>query len=366
MITLTSPGRAEVLGNHTDYNQGLVLSLAIDRHITAKSEKRADRTLVITAKDLGETWEGSLDQIKAQTEMSWVNYILGVFDRIEQVRDIKLTGLNMEVSSTVPMGAGLSSSAALEAVTLMTAFAHNQIEMSDLEMAKVCQWAEHEYSGVRCGLLDQMSVLSSKQNHLNSLDFELLTNTPITFPEEYQFVIVNSEVSHSLADGEYNERRESCEAAAAALGKSSLREVSLEYLENNRDKLAEMPYKRALHVVGETSRVRQALDFIANGDLESFGGLMFDSHQSSIDNFENSCAELDVLVEFAKNHPACLGARLSGGGFGGATINLVKREQAESYAQEIATYYETNVGKKPMTLVTSLASGAIENLEAQG
>lgn len=360
MITLSSPGRAEVLGNHTDYNNGLVLSLAIDRDITITSKKRDDRSLTITAKDISQTWEGDLDNISKQEEMSWVNYVLGVLDRIEQVRDIKLCGLEMEISSTIPIGAGLSSSAALEAVTLMTALAHNDFTMDELEMAKVCLWAEHEYSGVRCGLLDQMSVISSKAGHLNYLDCDVLKNTPKTFPAGYKFVIVNSEVSHSLADGEYNERRESCEKAAAALGKSSLREVSLNYLEENKEKLEEKPYMRALHVVGETTRVKSALKFMEAGDVESFGNLMFQSHQSSIDNFENSCAELDLLVSYAQKHEACLGARLSGGGFGGATINLVKEEAAERFEQEIKAFYLAETGKEPNTLITSLASGAME------
>ena len=365
MLTLSSPGRAEVLGNHTDYNNGLVLSLAIDRKITIRSEKRNDRKIIIEAKDVQETWEGSLDQMSSQTKMSWTNYIVGVFDRIEQVRKIKLTGLNMEISSSIPIGAGLSSSAALEAVALITAYSHNDFQMDPLEMAKVCQWAEHEYSGVRCGLLDQMSVLSSKEGHLNSLDFDILKNTPILFPDEYKFVIVNSEVSHALTDGEYNERRESCEKVAKKLGKSTLREVNLTYLNEHKHLLNETPYKRALHVIGETTRVKEALDYIQDNNIEAFGKLMFKSHQSSIENFENSCAELDLLVKFSKEHPHCYGARLSGGGFGGATINLIETKHANAFAESIESHYKQATGITPSVLVTSLAGGAIEELQKQ-
>ncbi|MEM9400331.1 MAG: galactokinase [Verrucomicrobiota bacterium] len=358
-LTVNAPGRAELLGNHTDYNQGLILSLAINRYITFRSIKRNDRILKITAQDADgdKTWQGSLDNLTPQSKNTWVNYIIGVIAYLEE-NDHKLRGIEITFKNNIPVGAGLSSSAALEAATLLTCQKHFPFQMTAMEMAQACQWAEHHYAGVMCGLLDQMSVLSSHENHINYIDFQNFSMQKITFPDSYSFVIVNSGISHALVDGGYNERRQSCEEAAAILGKPSLRHVSLEELAAAKDKLPELPYKRACHIVQENDRVTRALEHITNHQIEQFGEILFASHQSSIDNFENSCPELDTLVEFSKNHPACLGARLSGGGFGGATINLVHKEQTNDFAIAISEHYKSKYAQTPLTIVTQPAPGA--------
>ncbi len=352
MIKSYAPGRAELLGNHTDYNEGLVLSIAVERGILLSGDARENREVLIYARELSQTFEGSLDHLAPSEEKPWANYLLGVFDEFRK-RDLKLGGVNLTIQSDLPLGAGLSSSAALETATaffLQHAFGHS---LDKLELAKIGQAAEHRYAGVKCGLLDQISSIFGKAGHVTFIDCRSFEVRNIPIPAGVRFVIANSGVKHALVAGEYNERRESCEAAAHALGLQALRDIDEAGLERRAAEVPAGPLMRARHVVGENGRVAAAVAGLEKGDASILGEAMFASHQSSIANFENSCPELDRLVEAARAVPGCLGARLSGGGFGGATINLVT---AEAEASLIAALEAAVPGT--VCLSTKAADGA--------
>ncbi|MDR2463534.1 MAG: galactokinase [Verrucomicrobiales bacterium] len=357
MITTYAPGRAELLGNHTDYNEGLVLSLAISYGTTISADANDAGEINLYAREFDRHWSGKLDNLAPQGRETWANYILGVVAQLRR-RGVTVSGFDAEISSTIPIGAGLSSSASLEIATALTVQKLFPYEMSRLDLARVGQAAEHTYAGVKCGLLDQISVALSKQNHATYIDCRAFEISHLPLGADVEFVIAHSGVKHALTAGEYNERRESCEAAARLLGVKALRDVTASGLEAARAKLPGRVYKRAAHVVGENERVTRARDLLANNKMKEFGALMFESHESSIHNFENSCEELDFLVGEARKSPACLGARLSGGGFGGATINLVRRKDADPFCASLSAAYEQQYGKRPLILKTEACAAA--------
>jgi galactokinase len=351
-----APGRAELLGNHTDYNDGLVLSLAVNRGTTVTGSPLPDNRIALRSRDLSETWEGSLKAIQPGPAEAWYNYVLGVVEELRR-RQVFLGGFELEAASTLPIGAGLSSSAALEAATALFLKKIYPYELDPLEIAKACQAAEHTYAGVKCGLLDQISVLFAKADHATFIDCRSFEVRHLPLGTDTRFVIVNSGVKHALVAGEYNERRASCEQAAHLLGKKALRDTTTAELNDARDRLPELIWKRARHITGENERVAQAVGFLATGHMDAFGKLMFESHDSSVRHFENSCPELDFLVETARGITGCLGARLSGGGFGGATINLVRADAVETFAADIAAAYQNRYGSTPLVLATEAAAG---------
>ena len=352
MIQVYAPGRAEVLGNHTDYNEGLVLSIAVDRGTTVRGNVRHDGKIKLVATDLSEELILDISELRPQTSNEWANYVLGVYDQFIK-RGLPPKGFEMEISSNLPMGAGLSSSAALEVATALFLQQIYQTNFDKLELAKIGQAAEHHYVGVKCGLLDQISSLFGKKDHLIWIDCRTLEVRNIPIPLGSQFVIANSKVKHALVTGEYNERRESCEAAAKQLGVKALRDVTPDFLEKNASKLSAQLLKRARHVVGEIDRVQKAEVALAKSEIAAFGKLMWESHDSSIQNFENSCEELDLLVAAAQKVKGCWGGRLSGGGFGGATLNLVEDSAIEVFTQKMTQAW---VGTE--CLVSSASEGA--------
>jgi galactokinase len=353
-----APGRAELLGNHTDYNDGTVLSIAVDFGTTLEGSAREDGRIVIHSKNLGETYEGRADRIEPSSDRPWANYLLGVVDELAK-RGIRTGGFEVTVDSNIPLGAGLSSSAALEVATARFLQQIYPYELGAIDMARVAQAAEHRYAGVKCGLLDQISSLMGKAGHVTHIDCRSYEVTHLPLPPGVAFVIVHSGVKHALVSGEYNERRESCEEAARLLGRNALREVSMAELEAARGRLPDRIWRRACHVVGEIERVEQGSRFLRSGDAASFGSLMTASHESSRMNFENSCPELDFLVATAVALPGCLGARLSGGGFGGATIQLVETGRVAAFAESVRTAYAATHGREALVLTTSAAAGAL-------
>lgn len=375
-----APGRLELLGNHTDYNRGLVLSLAVDRNLEMASAPRKDGKIELVSSAFPEKERFACDRIEKNDSAAWAGYVKGVLLQLRK-RRVNFTGFNAAIRSTVPLGAGMSSSAALEVATALTIRRLFPFTLSPggiatppkrnsrgelpplskpekLALAGVCRNAESEFVGVNCGLLDQISCLFGKASHLIEIDCQHLTVEHLPLPPGVGVIVCDSGVKHELADGAYNALRRECESAARALGAASLRAVDAARLQANKTRLTEREYECAYHVIGENHRVVCAGRALWDGDLAQLGEYLFESHASSRDFFKNSCPELDLLVDLARAQPGCLGARLSGGGFGGATINLVRESEAERFSQEIATKYEEQTGRKLSPSRCRLVDGA--------
>jgi galactokinase len=353
-----APGRAEWLGNHTDYNDGLVLGIGLEVGATVVARAIAGRQLVLRAEDLGEEVACGLDALRPVESGSWANYAIGVAAGF-LARGAKGTGVELSIRSTVPMGAGLSSSAALECATARALQQAWGTDFDDMELARIGQEAEHKFAGVRCGLLDQVTSLFAARDHAVFFDCRSLEVERVPVPPEARFVIVQSGVKHALSDGAYNERRAECEEAARTLGVGKLREATPSMLDaaEREGRLHSAPLRRARHVVGENLRVAAAVDALRAGDLATVGRLMNESHESSRTLFENSCEELDFLAFEARKIPGCLGARLTGGGFGGAVLAMVRRGTEEDFVRSIGERASAAWGRVPQTLVTGAGGG---------
>ncbi len=359
-----APGRLEILGNHTDYNQGFVLSCAVGQTTAVALSRTNGR--ICRLKDFRDGSEKTfdLDNIGTARSRDWSNYVRGVIVELRK-RGKDVGGFNAAILSTVPLSAGMSSSAALE-TAFGFAFARAfGIDLAPAEWARVGQGVENNFMGLKTGLLDQFSSIFGRKDALILSDFrtvEVLRTVQLL--EGYSVVVINSMVKHNLVDSEYNVRRQDCESAAAKLGKiyegaTALRDISVEQLGNAESALEEREYRRAAHVVGEDDRVHRAVTALDAGDVKTFGQLLFESHESSRVNFENSTEELDYLVELAKKTPGCLGARLSGGGFGGISIHLVENSAVESYSKSVAAAYKAKTGMEPEVIVCSIGDGAM-------
>lgn len=306
------------------------------------------------AVDLGETCEVALDELRPQAPGSWSNYVIGVADGFRR-RGAGLTGLSLAIQSTVPVGAGLSSSAALECSTGRALQQAWGTSFSTMDLARIGQEAEHHFAGVRCGLLDQVTSLFARPGEAVFLDCRSLEVERVPVSPEARFVILQSGVKHALSDGAYNARRAECEGAAVILDVAKLREATMEMVEAAaaRGALAGAPLRKARHVVAENDRVALAVEALRRGDLVTVGRLMNESHESSQTQFENSCYELDYLSSLAREIEGCFGARLSGGGFGGAIIAMVRAGREESFASEMQLRVAAKWGRKPDCLITS-------------
>lgn len=339
-LTLFAPGRVELLGNHTDYNSGVVLSAALQLGISVTGRKRDDGRILLSSEGMDGTSETTRSEgLKRQD--SWVDYPLGVAQMLADA-GAEAGGFEATYSATLPVGAGLSSSAAIEVATAMLLTRLYPFSLSPLDLAKLCRKAENEFVGVSCGLLDQVSSIFGKKDHIVFLDCRAESVDQIPFPENLALLIVHSCVKHELTGGEYNERRDQCFEAARRMGVPALRDVTSAQLE--AAELPDLVKRRAAHIVGENERVFEALEHLKEGRGAQFGRLMTLSHKSSMNNFENSTAELDALVEIATALPGCHGARLTGGGFGGAIVALVERDATERLGAQIVDAYRERTG----------------------
>ena len=360
-----APGRIEVLGNHTDYNEGYVFSAAIDKGTFFAVAPSADTKCSLTAGDFMETAEFDISDVKPATTMTWQNYVTGTFNWLFDGEPAKAgKGWKGMFLGNIPLGAGLSSSAALEMCTVLALSKIYGIEKDKTTLAKIGQKAEHTFAGCPCGLLDQASSLYGKEGALVKSDFRYCQFENVDLGPTVAFMMVKSNAKHALVDGAYASRRQACEEAAKHFAKvlkhpvTHLRDVSCAEWILYRAGLDETMAKRAIHPIGEDERVVNGAALLEKGDLAGFGALMFDSHESSRNWFENSCAELDTIVDSAKKIPEVLGARLSGGGFGGSCCLLVKPEAADKIAAQITADYKAVYGDEPTCALIKPSEGA--------
>ncbi|MGN0827426.1 MAG: galactokinase [Kiritimatiellia bacterium] len=360
-----APGRIEVLGNHTDYNEGFVFSAAIDYGTFFAVAPTADNTCSLTAGDLMVRVDFTLQSVqKAQTD-TWQNYVTGTFNWLFDGNPASAPhGWNGMFLGNIPLGVGLSSSAALEMCTAIALCKIYGLQKSKEELARIGQKAEHTFAGCPCGLLDQISSLAGKEGQLVKTDFRTLKFENVDLGPTVAFMMVKSNAKHALVDGAYASRREACEAAARHFAKvlrhpvTHLRDVSSAEWILYRDGLDPVQAKRAIHPIGEDERVLNGAKLLEQGNLKAFGALMFDSHESSRNWFENSCPELDTIVDIAKTLPEVYGARLSGGGFGGSCCLLVKPEAADKISAAITQGYKAVYGDEPQCALIKPSEGA--------
>ena len=349
-----APGRVELLGNHTDYNEGVVLGAAINRFIRIAGAKQAG-SIRIRSSSFGEV-EIDATELRPLIEKRWANHLLGVADELRRL-NVPVRGFTAEVTGDLPVSAGLSSSAAVEVAAALFLLKLWSLGLPRLEIAKACQRAEHRYVGVKSGLLDQVISLFGQSQHAVFFDSRTEQIRIVPFPPSLALVLSDSGVKRELASGAYNLRRTETQAAARAFGVSALRDLKSEEVRQNT-RIPESLRRRALHVVEENERVWRALELLQAGDGRGFGELMNASHESSRRNFENSTPELDLLVSIAQGLPGVLGARLTGAGFGGATVTLCERATANHVAQQLAADYAARTGTKANIFVCEIADGA--------
>ena len=334
-VVAYAPGRVEVLGNHTDYNEGFVFSAAINLGTFFAVAKSASKVCRLVAGDLMREVTFHAEDVAPSSSDTWQNYVNGTFAGLADLK-MPAHGFDAMFLGNVPLGAGLSSSAALEMSAGLALAKLYNIATDAVMLAKIGQKAEHTFAGCKCGLLDQISSLAGQENKLIKTDFRSVAFETVGMSPEVCFLMCNTHAKHTLVDGAYNSLRESCEQAAAHFASvlrhpvKALRDVSMTEWAIYKRGLPELVANRAAHPIGENERVLRGAKLLAEGNMAGFGALMFDSHESSRVLFGNSCAELDAVVDAAKKIPGVLGARLSGGGFGGSVVALVHTRDAET------------------------------------
>ena len=352
-----SAGRINLIGEHTDYNEGYVFPGAIDKVIMADIRPNGTDKVRVFSIDINEYVEFGLNEEDAPSE-SWARYIFGVCREIIK-RGGVVKGFDAVFAGNVPLGAGLSSSAALEscfAFALNDLFNDNKIEK--FELALIGQSTEHNYCGVNCGIMDQFASVMGQKGKLMRLDCRDLQYEYFPFnPEDYELVLVDSRVKHELKDSPYNKRRESCERVAKELGLPSLREATFEMLDGIKDKISEEDYKRARFVIGEKQRVLDVCDALVKGDYETVGEKMYETHNGLSKDYEVSCVELDFLNDVAKEC-GVTGSRIMGGDFGGCTINLVKKDLRDQFVEKAIKAFNEKYGHEPKIYDVIISDGA--------
>lgn len=348
-LIIRAPGRINLIGEHIDYNDGFVMPAAIDKKAVFAIAFSPDEKCLIHSVIYNQTIELTLDNIEKVEQPVWANYLLGVlFQFIE--RGYEIRPFNCVFGGDIPMGAGLSSSAAIESGFGFALNELHSIGLPRMEIVKIAQWAEHNFAGVKCGIMDQYASVMGKDEHVMLLDCRSLTHQylPIKL-DEFSIILCDTRVKHSLVDSEYNTRRTECEIGVKILKQhykevKSLRDVSLDMLLSHKDEFEESVFNRCLYVVEEIERVQKAGRDLERGDLRAFGKKMFETHEGLSKKYGVSCDELDFFVEEAKKFPEVVGARMMGGGFGGCTINIIKKEFVDSFADHLATAYKKRFG----------------------
>ena len=343
----SAPGRVNLIGEHTDYNDGFVMPVALERQTHVRISPRDDRQLTVHSESFRETACASLDRLSPRRH--WSDYVFGVAAVLQQ-RGVTLRGASLSITSDVPLGAGLSSSAALEVATAKALLASAGVAMDIITLARLCQRAENEFVGARVGIMDQFVALHGQPGHALLLDCRSLAYTLVRLPSGIKLVVANTMVKHELAASEYNERRAECEAAVRALATelphvTALRDVTLRDLDRHASLLTDVQRKRVRHVITENERVNAAAGALARGEVGALGPLLAASHRSLGDDYEVTCEELDILVEIASSAPGAIASRMTGGGFGGCTVNVVDEHQVDAFVKVVAAGYQRHVGR---------------------
>ena len=362
-LTVKAPGRINLIGEHTDYNEGFVMPAAIQKAATVYIEKREDSTIHLFAEDIQESYTLNLDTV-AKSSKDWANYIIGVIAQFQKLVTIP-AGFTLRLKSDVPIGAGLSSSAAIECAV---AFAINELfslGLDRMQLTKMAQKAEHEYAGVLCGIMDQFASMFGKKDQVILLDCKTMHYQyyPLKLAN-YDIVLLDTQIKHALASSEYNTRRAECEQGISLIQQrypstKSLREVSMDMLNECVDS-SQMTkvYNRCKYVIAEIERTQAAAKDLQEGQLAAFGQKMFATHDGLSLLYEVSCPELDFLVKEVKDNPNVIGARMMGGGFGGCTINLIKKEATASVVQKLVASYHKTFQKNLLSYEVNIDDGA--------
>ena len=346
-----APGRVNLIGEHTDYNDGFVMPAALDFATWVTVSPLEQRKLKIFSQNFNEEIEVDLDDPNLSARRSWSDYPVGVAVTIERA-GYRLRGAELRIRGNVPIGAGLSSSASIEVATAQALVANSGLNIDRRELALLCQRAENEFVGARVGIMDQFVSLFGEPHKALFLDCRSLEFELLPLPDNVRLIICNTMVKHALAASAYNERRAQCEEGVNHLAQflpnvKALRDVNIEELEQYRKELPEVVYRRCRHVVTENARVLAAAEALEQRDMARFGSLMAKSHASLRDDYEVSCKELDVMVELADKLEGVYGARMTGGGFGGCTVNLVRDDKADEFRERVAREYEYITQLKP-------------------
>jgi galactokinase len=357
-----APGRVNVIGEHTDYNDGFVLPAAVAFSTCVAIAARPDRKLAIRSEGFAGNFEFDLDHLPQRRTGGWCDYLLGVATVLRQ-QGCDLTGANLLVHGEVPIGAGLSSSAAIEVASALALLSLGITQLPPPEIAQLCRKAENEFVGARVGIMDQFVSCMGKSGHAILLDCRSLESRFVPIPADLRLVVCNTMVRHDLATGAYNTRRAECEEGVRYFAKldpaiHALRDVSPELLDEHAPDLPATIWKRCNHVVRENERTLDAARALANGDLRRVQELMRESHCSLRDLYEVSCRELDIMVDAAEGLPGFCGGRMTGGGFGGCTVNLVRQENAEQFAAQVAERYRRETGITSQVYTCSAEDGA--------
>ena len=360
-----APGRVNLIGEHTDYNDGFVMPFAIDRATIVAGTKRDDRRIEVVAFDMDESASIDLDAEPQKQRDSWTDYVEGMARSVEE-KFGQIAGANLLIASDVPIGSGLSSSAAIEVSVGLALLSLSDMGIDREKLAFAGQKAEHEYAGTKSGIMDQFASAFCKKGSAMLLDCRSLERNEIPFETDDSVAVVcDTKVEHSLASTEYNKRREECEEGVRLLQKNlpkikALRDVSLDELEKYKSSVSETVYRRCRHVISENVRTLKAAEFFKSKDLTAAGKLMFESHASLRNDYEVSCKELDALVDVASSIDGVFGARMTGGGFGGCTVNIIRKAVLDEFKRLISEGYSQRFGREPDIYEFHAADGASE------
>jgi galactokinase len=350
-----APGRVNLIGEHTDYNDGFVLPMAIDRAIWIALRPRPDRLVAAHSLDFDETAEFDLDRLEKQS--GWIEYLKGVAWALQDAGH-ELRGFEAVISGDVPIAAGLSSSAAWELAAARAFAVTSGFAWDAAKMALLAQRAENKWVGVNCGIMDQMISAAGQADHALLIDCRSLETQSVPLPPNTVVIVLDTTTRRGLVDSAYNERRSQCEAVAKFFGVKALRDVTLDQLSEKREQLDRVAYRRALHVISENDRTLQAAEVMRRGEASELGQLMELSHMSLRDDFEVSSRELNTMVECAEQQAGCYGARMTGAGFGGCAVALVRQDAAEAFCAGVAAEYQAETGLKPNIYICTASNGA--------